>query len=142
MAAGGYITIAESGPGGQAIAEVALEPRELVGGVDIFNERVVYYTYGYSSSGGSVVKYEIRSLPLNGLARNAAQPVNLYSVVQPQDNVFTAAAPWSMGAGLLAYTRQGQLYARTYDGSIELPLERGVASFFHFDAYGNVVTLR
>jgi hypothetical protein len=57
------------------------------------------------------------------------------------DNLYTGTqstqAPgqsWYLGPGLLAYTTlSGDLYARSYDGSADVPLESGVRSFSPLD---------
>lgn len=40
------------------------------------------------------------------------------------------AQRWSLGPGLLAYTQDGQLQVRTYDGAISLPLEEAVLALY------------
>ena len=45
------------------------------------------------------------------------------------------------GGGLLAYARQGQLHARTYDGSFDLVLEQGVDTLYDVRGEANITTL-
>jgi hypothetical protein len=37
---------------------------------------------------------------------------------------------WNLGPGLLAYTKDGQLQVRTYDGAISLPLQEAVLALY------------
>lgn len=81
------------------------------------------------------------SLPLSG--PGTEQAMQLYSsTVSKGTSPAVAGFAWHFGSKLLSYSANGQLRARTYDGTIDVPLESGAASFFNFNWVSPMLLLR
>ena len=76
----------------------------------------------------------LRSRPLADLTNNPLGAAELYDLTipwPPPSLAWQQTLPWNPGPGLLAYTTaSGDLHARTYDGTLDLLLESGVATLY------------
>jgi hypothetical protein len=79
----------------------------------------------------------VHSIGLPGTTATGSSPIELAALAgvpggpgQEPGLYDGTAQRWSLGPGLLAYTQNGQLQVRTYDGAISLPLEEAVLALY------------
>jgi hypothetical protein len=89
-------------------------------------DRLVYALAESGADRGS--GYTIASQPPSAAGRAPGAGILLHTDDSRQDGASggEGGRQWALGPGLLAHIRDGQLYAETYDGSVDLPLEAGV----------------
>jgi hypothetical protein len=70
--------------------------------------------------------YAVYSFPLSELGKVGLKPTQAFTTTLSADSR-SFSYPMNLGANLVAYTRDGTLHARTYDGKADVTLESGVA---------------
>jgi hypothetical protein len=99
-----------------ATGQAALPIGESLWDIAIRGHRLIYTTLALGSPARGRSLLTVRSIALPGVAPAAPQSVRLYSQEIPLSNTtFGLSVPWSLGPGLLAYSRAQGLQAATYD---------------------------
>jgi len=81
----------------------------------------------------STYRIDVRSVNLvSTLSGTNAGPVSLYTVSTSGPPHFSYTTLLSAGPKLFAYVENGQLHARSYDGTVDLPLETGIVGLYNF----------
>jgi hypothetical protein len=109
------------------IIDVPLEENDDVSPALVRGDYLVYWVWKSSTRGG----YSIRSLPLSDLGKAEARPLELFSGSFPWPPVSTSysQAP-ALGSSALVYMKDGELRARTYDGTLDFFLESDVLGLY------------
>ena len=126
-------------PGLSSVAKVPLGERELSTAAWLRDGRFVFDAFDFSTD-ANIKDYVLSSVPLSKLdtgatgATGAAKPGVVYStsVIDSStgnSNPFGAASNKHVGPGMLAYSVQGKLHVRAYDGSIDLSFNDPVTLF-------------
>lgn len=117
--------------------------RETLDSAVVRADRLVFSTREYRSDwSGDDEVVSVWSIELAEFDELEPRATPMYTGTILQGPPYSTATTWQAGAGMLAYTDRGQLRARTYDGRIDLPLERGVLEFYNWAERENVVWLR
>lgn len=75
-------------------------------------------------------KFAVSSLSLSDVTDNS-RATETYSGTLPRFASYSLSSQWYPGQELLAYTVNGEVHARTYDGTVDVPLESGVDAFYY-----------
>ena len=84
----------------------------------------------YGGGGNRPDLYSIFSVPLAEINKRQQMPEPLYSAGLPDVSGFAFARAIYPGRTMLSYVDNGELHARTYDGKIDLTLEKGVRHLY------------
>ncbi len=108
-----------------------------VAAIDAKSDYLIY-TYAVLDQQSSV--YKVYSLPWQPLGNSEVQPSNILTVDtrNDADALSSSRSPsWAFGATMLAYTRNGELHALTYDGATDVILESGVSNLISSQDQGS-----
>jgi hypothetical protein len=113
---------------------VPLEDGVVLDGVWLKDGFLVYGSDKLSRLARAGTEREFRVWALGPVHPGAppVEPSQLNSGTSGDNLPFAFTQEWSLGAGLSAHISGGQLYARSYDGKIDVQLEAGVESFYAF----------
>jgi hypothetical protein len=105
-------------------------PDQWLWGVWERNNRLIYATAGGTSDTGQAINNAIRSVPLALGRPSPALLAISYAGDQGAPGVSDSSVSWNVGALGLAVVQNGALHALSYDGSVDLVLERGIDELY------------
>jgi hypothetical protein len=109
------------------IIDVPLDENDEVSPALVRDDYLVYWVWKSSTRG----VYSIRSIPLSKLGKAEARPLEIFSGSFPWPPLSTSysQAP-ALGSSTLVYMKDGELRARTYDGTLDFFLESDVLGLY------------
>ncbi len=80
--------------------------------------------------------FSIVTVPLSEIGKPGTRESTLYDVTLPRDTIGPAVyGNYHLGSALLTYIAHSELIAHSYEGSINITLEKGVTNLFELDSY-------
>jgi hypothetical protein len=114
------------------VARLPLDKQEIIQGMRMRGDNLVYNTVDFAGHAGSVVPYAVRSVPLSDLSGGQVSPVEAYRGTEPSETFSPYRASWVAGDNWLAYVKDGELHARSYLGDADVVVEDGVTNLYTF----------
>lgn len=102
---------------------------------------LLFQVIGNSAAGSGERPLSIYSVPMQALEGEETKATLIYKVPPERDFVLLGSGVY-YGPGMLAYTQEGELHARTYDGKFDVKLESGVTALFSPGPFDGALWLR